>query len=63
MATTKDNTWLGRDTPTLGKKHLIIQYNKHASNAKMKSVTPEDALECLEDIIIIIISTFVVVLR
>ena len=49
IATTKDKVQSGRNTPTLEKKPLVVQYNKKAHKAEIRSVTPENVQKCLED--------------
>ena len=49
IASTKDKTHLGRDPPIPKKKTLVVQYDKQANKAKIRSVTLENIKECLED--------------
>ena len=49
IASTKDKTHSERDTPTPKKKCLVVQYNKQANKAEIRSVTLENVQECLED--------------
>ena len=49
MTATKAKIHLQRDAPALEEKPLIMQYNKQADKAKIRSVTPENVQKSLED--------------
>ena len=49
METNKDKTHTGKDTPIMEKKPILVQYHKQSNKVEMRSVTPENVQECLED--------------
>ena len=49
MAATKNKAWSGRNNTVPQKKHLVLQHKKQADKAKIRSMTPENVQEYLED--------------
>ena len=49
MAATKTEPSQEKNTTMPQKKPLVVQYNKHANKAEIRSVTPKNVQENLED--------------